>query len=338
MPLNHQTPFGMGMGGRDFSIHDVYRFGFNGKEFENINGIGLNLDYGNRIYNTRSGRFLSIDPLQSSFAYLTTYQFASNSPIVAIDLDGLEAYIVHEYYNQNSNLTKISIARYTDLKGVPMNSELRDVKNNRLTPDKNVMVTKHYADGKSSISFTDELNKVQQKVEKSNTTISTPIPIKGAFSGFQDENIKGNTFTSGIFKVSELEFNNPPIFQGVPLLPGATFIKDGANAYLSSAPISGSASKVQSGDLSSDFTNYLSQLSSKIKQAGNIQSIEIDYIASGGASMSQQQFDYLKQSTEIAGSNIKKMLLSSNVKNIKLKVETQRTDNCTNCGTKIKIK
>ncbi|MBK7310377.1 MAG: hypothetical protein IPI93_06185, partial [Sphingobacteriaceae bacterium] len=52
-------------------------------------------DYGMRIYDNRLGRFLSVDPLSSKYADLTTYQFASNTPLQAIDLDGLEAFFVH---------------------------------------------------------------------------------------------------------------------------------------------------------------------------------------------------------------------------------------------------
>ena len=35
-------------------------------------------------------RFLSVDPLMSSYPMLTPYQYASNNPILNIDLDGLE--------------------------------------------------------------------------------------------------------------------------------------------------------------------------------------------------------------------------------------------------------
>jgi RHS repeat-associated protein len=47
-------------------------------------------DYGFRISDPRIGRFLSVDPLMKGYPELTTYQFASNTPIMAIDLDGLE--------------------------------------------------------------------------------------------------------------------------------------------------------------------------------------------------------------------------------------------------------
>jgi uncharacterized protein RhaS with RHS repeats len=43
-----------------------------------------------RIYDPRVGRFLSVDPIGSSYPELTPYQFAGNSPILNIDMDGLE--------------------------------------------------------------------------------------------------------------------------------------------------------------------------------------------------------------------------------------------------------
>jgi len=78
-----------------------YCFGFNGKERDNegMGGGGSTYDYGFRIYNGQIGKFLSVDPLFKSYPMLTPYQFASNMPIWAIDLDGLEAVIT----NKNEN-------------------------------------------------------------------------------------------------------------------------------------------------------------------------------------------------------------------------------------------
>lgn len=45
-----------------------------------------------RIYDPRLGKFLSVDPLMGDYPSLTPYQFASNSPIAGIDMDGLEFY------------------------------------------------------------------------------------------------------------------------------------------------------------------------------------------------------------------------------------------------------
>lgn len=72
-----------------------YRYAFNGKEQDpSWNGVGNMYDYGFRIYDPRIARFSSVDPLTHSFPYWSPYQFAANTPIMAIDLDGLEYVIV----------------------------------------------------------------------------------------------------------------------------------------------------------------------------------------------------------------------------------------------------
>ena len=72
----------------------LYRYGFNGKENDANGEFGSQLiqDYGFRMYNPSIGKFLSVDPLTQGYPELTPYQFASNTPIWAIDLDGLESY------------------------------------------------------------------------------------------------------------------------------------------------------------------------------------------------------------------------------------------------------
>src|SRR5690606_20728660 len=87
-------PFGMLMPERSYTVDANYRYGLNGKENDNdVKGVeGSQQDYGMRIYDPRLGRFLSVDPITGKFPELTPYQFASNSPISGIDLDGLEYY------------------------------------------------------------------------------------------------------------------------------------------------------------------------------------------------------------------------------------------------------
>jgi len=55
-----------------------------------VKGEGNQLDYGLRIYDPRISRFLSTDPLTREFPWWTPYQYAGNSPIAFIDLDGAE--------------------------------------------------------------------------------------------------------------------------------------------------------------------------------------------------------------------------------------------------------
>ena len=70
-----------------------YEFGFNGQEKDDeVSGNGNSLDFGERIYDSRLGRFLSVDKLTGSYPWWSPFAFAGNTPIQAIDFDGLEIY------------------------------------------------------------------------------------------------------------------------------------------------------------------------------------------------------------------------------------------------------
>lgn len=91
-------PFGWQMPDRNANS-DTYRYGFNGEEkVDDVKGSGVQYDYGFRIYDARIAKFLSVDPLTASYPMLTPYQFASNTPIAAIDIDGLEGTLVINRY------------------------------------------------------------------------------------------------------------------------------------------------------------------------------------------------------------------------------------------------
>ncbi len=69
----------------------VYEYGFNGKlKDDEWAGKGNHLDYGFRREDTRIARFNSVDPLTKQYPWYTPYQFAGNTPIQAVDVDGLE--------------------------------------------------------------------------------------------------------------------------------------------------------------------------------------------------------------------------------------------------------
>jgi RHS repeat-associated protein len=85
------------MSARSFSFDKGYRYGFNGKEKDDeIKGKGDNYDYGMRMYDSRLGKFLSVDPLAKDYPWFTPFQFAGDRPIACIDVDGLEdnSYII----------------------------------------------------------------------------------------------------------------------------------------------------------------------------------------------------------------------------------------------------
>jgi RHS repeat-associated protein len=80
--------FGMLMQERSYSS-PAYRYGFNGKEKnDEINVEGGDYDFGARIYDSRLGRWLSLDPLMTKYASLSPYIFAGGSPIVFVDYGG----------------------------------------------------------------------------------------------------------------------------------------------------------------------------------------------------------------------------------------------------------
>jgi RHS repeat-associated protein len=108
-------PFSMQMPGRTYNSGN-YRYGFNGKENDNETGYQ---NYGMREYDPATARFISVDPLTKKYPELTPYQFASNSPIAGIDLDGLE------FMNYNDSYIKIHVNYDSKLKQINATSLYR---------------------------------------------------------------------------------------------------------------------------------------------------------------------------------------------------------------------
>ena len=78
-------PFGMLEPGRQFIAND-YRFGFNGKEKDDeVKGLGNSLNFGERIYDSRVARWLSLDPLKAKYTEWSPYNFGLDNPIVLKD-------------------------------------------------------------------------------------------------------------------------------------------------------------------------------------------------------------------------------------------------------------
>jgi RHS repeat-associated protein len=68
-----------------------YRYGFQGQEKDDeIKGEGNSLNYTFRMHDPRVGRFFATDPLEKYYAEQTPYQFSSNAPIHARELEGCE--------------------------------------------------------------------------------------------------------------------------------------------------------------------------------------------------------------------------------------------------------
>ena len=90
------SPFGVELDGR--TVSGGYRYGFQGSEKDDeFKGEGNSSDFGARMYDSRVGRFLSIDRFQYLIAGQSSYSIASNKPIEAIDLNGDYTIFVNGY-------------------------------------------------------------------------------------------------------------------------------------------------------------------------------------------------------------------------------------------------
>jgi RHS repeat-associated protein len=73
-----------------------YRYGFQGQEKDDEwKGSGNSINYKYRVHDPRLGRFLSIDPLAPDYPHNSPYAFSENRVVDAIELEGLEAFLIH---------------------------------------------------------------------------------------------------------------------------------------------------------------------------------------------------------------------------------------------------
>ena len=86
--------FGAPMPGRTYNA-TAYRHGFNGQlKDDEISVDGGSYDFGDRMYNSRLGRFQTLDKYSRKYPSETNYGFASNNPISGIDINGDSTYLV----------------------------------------------------------------------------------------------------------------------------------------------------------------------------------------------------------------------------------------------------
>jgi RHS repeat-associated protein len=94
-------PFGMLLVGRNWEVGSGYRYGFNNKENDDeIAGNNNALDFGARIYDSRLGRFLTLDFFSNESPNQSPYSFAINSPIYMVDFEGNKN-MVYIYLNES---------------------------------------------------------------------------------------------------------------------------------------------------------------------------------------------------------------------------------------------
>ena len=149
------------MPGRKYQEGD-YRFGFNGKENDSEWGSQIIQDYGFRIYNPSIGKFLSVDPLTKNYPWYTPYQFAGNTPIWAIDIDGLEEAFATDYYDEN----RASYVRHYTLNPNANDNDIGKIQFK-------------YSDGSSSPVLNagkEDLRRISDLHEQSSETVRSGLP------------------------------------------------------------------------------------------------------------------------------------------------------------------
>jgi len=93
-----------------------YRYGFNSMEKDDeVKGRGNSYDFGARMYDSRLGRWLTIDALSAKKPDLSPYQSFRNNPIVFIDPDGNDEWNSVILKDQQGNIVTKSITRVSTL-------------------------------------------------------------------------------------------------------------------------------------------------------------------------------------------------------------------------------
>ncbi len=106
-------PFGMLLPGRN-SSEEAYRYGYSGMEMDDEihESKGSSYDFGARLYNPRLGRWLSRDIYESKYSYMSSYIIVANSPLIIVDKDGNDIFIV----NSDGTVMNIKNVDATDVK------------------------------------------------------------------------------------------------------------------------------------------------------------------------------------------------------------------------------
>jgi RHS repeat-associated protein len=112
------------------SLFNGHRFTFNGKEADNdVYGTGNAMDFGARIYDSRLGRWLSVDPVERKFPGISPFNFSFNNPVIFNDPDGKSGRLTVES-NADGSGGKITLETTIFLYGPDATTELRHNLNN----------------------------------------------------------------------------------------------------------------------------------------------------------------------------------------------------------------
>jgi RHS repeat-associated protein len=97
------SPFGVALYGRKWQS-EGYSYGFQSQEQDGELWEGV-VTFKYRVEDARLGRFFSVDPLHSKYPWNSVFAFSENKVINAIELEGLEAQVLTQNFDNDGNTT-----------------------------------------------------------------------------------------------------------------------------------------------------------------------------------------------------------------------------------------
>ena len=171
-------PFGSLMPGRNFNAGE-YRYSFNGKEKDDeVMGVGNSLDFGARIYDSRTGRWKSPDPNEKEYPAYSTYNAFMNNPVILVDEDGKGATVLKIYQNGTLIGVQVSVVIYvaTNNSNININQVASNLQN-------------YYQNQFNSLPNTVTVKRRQIPISY-NVTV---IPVSGGTAGLQNQMSQNNS-------------------------------------------------------------------------------------------------------------------------------------------------
>jgi RHS repeat-associated protein len=341
--------------GRQYTNGSGYRYGFNGKENDNdVKGEGNQQDYGMRIYDPRLGRFLSVDPLSNSFPFYSPFEYAGNTPIQAIDLDGLEDYVVVKEKYKSGKTKKITIQFTKDKSNNLVNVHFREALGNNpdgsqklgsyLTGTKVLRIIRDGYGKERLGNLDDELNKEELAVVNNHTQNDKPprpsdnqwtIEIGRTLYLSETERntnlMQDKTASQTFLLIENTELNQK--FSTTGLYIGATPILPGTD-------LQGNGN-IKNGTIDWAFpeNQKIKSLISRINDDGGIKSISIT-VSLNISNCTDAEYQIFKIGVESIGAQLKTEFSKTgiNSNNISVKTEALRDKQGTEQGTRITLK
>ena len=251
------------MPGRKFDAGTGYRYGFNGKEKDNeVNGEGNTLDFEERLFDSRLGRWLSVDKLSEKYPNESPYIFSGNAPLYFKDPDGKEKIVTITILHDNGSKTLLTLTD-KDYHYYHTVNNFVTTNGHNWTHKDNVYVD-YVIDARSSECFKITKN---WRVETVNNNYTWDDQVSDWWQGMEDEPRKyGLTMSGGGDAVSpqaQLDWDsNLPKAEQSDYIGSITLLLDAAGGYGEIAGVKPSGS-----DILEEFTD------SK-KLAGIIKAVE----------------------------------------------------------------